>query len=83
VHIVGFDEHDNTLEGIKDGSIYGTVVQQPYQFGYESVKSMTALVKGDKSGLPKDGIKYIPHVIIKKDNVEKFHAELKKLLGKK
>jgi ribose transport system substrate-binding protein len=83
VHIVGFDEHDNTLDGIRDGSIYGTVVQQPYKFGYESVKLMAALAKGDKSGLPKDGIKYIPHIIIKKDNVDKFHAELKKLLGKK
>ncbi len=82
VHIVGFDEMDNTLIGIKNGSIYGTVVQQPFLFGYESVKLLTALANGDRSGLPANGIQYIPHLVIKKDNVEAFHQNLKKLLGK-
>jgi ribose transport system substrate-binding protein len=82
VHIVAFDEHENTLLGIKDGSIYATVVQQPYKFGYESVKLLAALAKGDRSGLPKDGLMYIPHLTLKKDNVESFHQELNKLLGK-
>jgi ribose transport system substrate-binding protein len=83
VHIVAFDEHENTLVGIKDGHIYATVVQQPYKFGYESVKLMTALAKGDRSGLPAGGILHIPHLILKKDNVEQFHQELNRLLGKK
>ncbi len=82
VHIVGFDEMENTLLGIKEGHVYGTVVQQPFEFGYQSVKLLTALAKGDRSGLPADGIKYIPHLVIKKDNVETFHQNLKKLLGK-
>jgi ribose transport system substrate-binding protein len=82
VHIVGFDEMENTLIGIKDGYIHGTVVQQPFMFGYESVKLMTALARGDRSGLPKDGIKHVPHRVIKKDNVEEFHQKLKELLGK-
>lgn len=82
VHIVGFDEMENTLFGIKDGHVYGTVVQQPFEFGYQSVKLLTALAKGDRSGVPADGIKYIPHLVLKKDNVESFHQNLKKLLGK-
>jgi ribose transport system substrate-binding protein len=82
VHIVGFDEMENTLIGIKEGHIHGTVVQQPFEFGYQSVKLLTALAKGDRSGVPADGIKYIPHLVIKKDNVETFHQNLKKLLGK-
>ena len=28
----------NTLQGIKDGYIQGTIVQQPISFGYLSVK---------------------------------------------
>ena len=37
---------------------------------------------GDKSALPKGGIMYVPHLVIKKDEVEKFHQELNKLMGK-
>src|SRR6185503_12282671 len=40
VKIVAFDEEDETLTGIKDGSIYATVVQQPYEFGYRSMQLM-------------------------------------------
>jgi ribose transport system substrate-binding protein len=82
VHIVAFDEHDNTLIGIKEGFIYGTVVQQPYKFGYESIKLMNQLAKGDRSGLPADGILYVPHLVVKKDSVERFQKELNTLLGK-
>jgi ribose transport system substrate-binding protein len=82
VHIAAFDEHENTLIGIKEGHIIGTVVQQPYEFGYQSVKLMTALAKGDRAGLPADGIMYIPHLVIKKNNVEEFHKKLNDLLGK-
>ncbi len=45
-------------------------------------KLMAQLAKGDKSGLPKDGILYIPHIVITKDNVEEFHQKLNGLLGK-
>jgi ribose transport system substrate-binding protein len=82
VHIVGFDEDENTLLGIKDGYIYGTVVQQPFEFGYQSVKLMTALAKDPNAPLPAaaaNGIMHVPHLIIKKDNVEAFHQKLNEL----
>lgn len=82
VKIVGFDEHDTTLQEIKAGNIHGTVVQNPFEFGYLSVKIMASLAKGDRSVLPKDGILHIPHRVFKQDNVEPFHKELRKLLGK-
>ncbi|MEO0445085.1 MAG: sugar-binding protein, partial [Verrucomicrobiota bacterium] len=34
VQIVSFDEMPKTLEAIDEGEIHGTVVQNPYQFGY-------------------------------------------------
>jgi ribose transport system substrate-binding protein len=82
VKIVGFDESEGTLLGIKSGNIVGTVVQQPYLFGYESVKLMASLARGDRSKLPADGKIYIPHRIITRDNVEEFHRDLKAKLGK-
>jgi ribose transport system substrate-binding protein len=92
IKIVGFDEHAKTLEGIREGTVLATVVQDPYGFGYEAVKMMAALAKGDKSGLPKDGIRYIPYRVIAKEagevngekrlGVEAFSKELDKMLGK-
>jgi ribose transport system substrate-binding protein len=83
VKIVGFDENPETLKGIADGHIYGTVVQQPFLFGYESVKVLAKVAQGDKSVLPANGINAVPHKIIKKDNVDAFTKELAELMGKK
>jgi ribose transport system substrate-binding protein len=91
VKIVGFDEDKTTLQGIRDGEIHATVVQDPYNFGYESVKMLAALAKGDRSVLPANGLRYIPHRVIgpkgeeknglKRISVDVFEPELKKLLG--
>jgi ribose transport system substrate-binding protein len=37
VKIVCFDEEDQTLAGVAAGEIYGTVVQQPYEFGKQAI----------------------------------------------
>ena len=50
VKIVGFDEDFATLQGIQDGQIYGTVVQDPFGFGYESVKLMAELARKNNPG---------------------------------
>ena len=53
VKIIAFDEEDETLAGVKDGSIYATVVQQPYEFGYQAIKMMRDYLKGEKSAIPR------------------------------
>jgi len=58
VKIVGFDEDFATLAGIRDGKIEGTVVQDPFLYGYKSVEVLAANARGDKNKLPKDAIKY-------------------------
>lgn len=50
VILIGFDENRETLRGIKDGDIVATVVQDPYLFGYESVKIMSQLIDPAKTG---------------------------------
>lgn len=79
VKIVGFDEDEATLDGIAKGFIVGTIVQQPYQFGYEAVRLLTSLVRGDKSVVPADGVLYVPHETIRPDNVAAFREKLQKL----
>jgi ribose transport system substrate-binding protein len=82
IKIVAFDENESTLQGIKDGHIAGTVVQNPYKYGYESVRILAGLARGDESVLPKDGLVYIPARVITPENLDGFWTEHKKLLGK-
>lgn len=49
VTIAGFDEDGTTLEGVAAGEIVGTVVQDPFQYGYKSVEILAALARGDQS----------------------------------
>jgi len=79
IKLVSFDENDATLQGVIDGHVYGTVSQQPYYYGYHSVRILAALIRGDTSVLPPNKFLEIPIKIVKKDNVEAFWTELKKL----
>src|SRR5262249_37063573 len=79
IKIVSFDEQNAVLQGILDGSVYGTISHQPYYYGYESVRILKGLANGDKSVLPPNGFLEVPIVQVRKDNVEKFWADLKKL----
>lgn len=82
VKIVCFDEEEATLAGIKSGDIYATVVQQPYEFGYQGVKMMVDLVKGDKSSVPENKQKIVETRGITKETVDEFKANLDKQRGK-
>ncbi|MDA1276905.1 MAG: sugar-binding protein [Verrucomicrobia bacterium] len=79
IKIVSFDEQDSTLQGIIDGDIYGTVSQQPYLYGYHSVRILAALKRGDQSAVPKEGFHEVEIREVRKENVKEFWAELKKL----
>jgi ribose transport system substrate-binding protein len=70
VRIVGFDENQETLDGVRKGHIFATVVQDPYNFGYQSVKLMAGLAKGDRAGLPKDKLMPIAHRVVSRDRIE-------------
>ena len=82
IKIVTFDEADETLGGIREGAIYGTVVQQPFEFGYQAIKLMTQALKGDKSFIPSNKQIIIPTMVINKSNVDEFKKKLQDLLGK-
>ena len=82
VKIIGFEEDPITLGGVKEGTIIGTVVQQPYEWGYQGMKNMAKYLEGDKSWVPSNGLMIVPTKIIDQSNVDDFWAELKKRQGK-
>lgn len=85
--IVGFDENLKTLEGIRTKQIFGTVVQNPFEFGRQSVTILAELARGNDKVLQErkdlDATRsiFIPHRIITEENVKPFEAEIRKLKG--
>jgi ribose transport system substrate-binding protein len=73
--IVAFDEEEETLKAVQDGVISATIVQRPFQFGYQSMKAL----KDAKDG------KTLPTFIdttiqkIDKSNLTPFWTELREL----
>jgi len=77
IKIIAFDEDPITLGGVREGTIAATVVQQPYEWGYQGMKLMAAYLEGDKSEIPADQLVIVPTKIIDQSNVDAFEAELK------
>ena len=73
--VVAFDEEEATLKAVEDGTIFATIVQRPYQFGYQSMKALKDVREG----------KTIPTFIdttiqkIDKSNLTTFWAELREM----
>lgn len=82
VKIIAFDEEDETLTGVKDGAIYATVVQQPFEFGYQAIKLMRQVLKNDKSAVPENKLIFIPTLVVKQDNVDEFTTRINQLRGR-
>ena len=84
VKVIGFDEADETLRGIREGEVYGTVVQNPYEYGRQSVRVLAGLSRGQtlqELGIDSSGILHIPPRQIRRDNVDAFWKKLRANMG--
>jgi len=82
VRIITFDEADETLAGIKAGAIHATVVQQPYEFGYQAIKRMAQAVRGDRSFIPATKQIIVPTIVVNSANVDEFTTRINTLRGR-
>ena len=81
VTVIAFDEDPITLGAVAEGSFAGTVVQQPFEWGYQGSKLIANYLAGDTSEIPEDGIIIIPGLKITQDNVAEFQADLEAKLS--
>ncbi len=77
ITVIAFDEDPVTLGAVREGTFAGTVVQQPFEWGYQGMHLMADYLEGDTSMIPEDGLIIIPTVIIDQGNVDAFEADLK------
>lgn len=78
IKVAAFDEDDRTLKGVAEGQIHGTVVQDPYMYGYEAVRKLCEIHRGVPGRGPifGKGEVTIPCNIIRKDDVDDFQKKL-------
>ena len=84
IKVIAFDEADETLAGIQAGTVYGTVVQNPFEYGRQSVRILAGLARGKSLAeleIPESHFLNIPAQQIRSDNVDQYWAQLKTLLG--
>jgi ribose transport system substrate-binding protein len=82
VKIIAFDEADETLAGIGAGAIEATVVQQPYEFGYQAIHKMAQAARGDRSFIPASKQVIVPTLVVNRGNVETFTKRINELRGR-
>jgi ribose transport system substrate-binding protein len=76
ITVTGFDDDPVTLGGIREGTVAGTVVQQPFEWGYQGMKLMAKILAGDKSDIPADTLVIVPTKTVDKSNVEQYAKDL-------
>jgi ribose transport system substrate-binding protein len=81
IKVVCFDDERATLAAIKDGTIFGTVAQQPFEYGFQTIQMAAKMLKGDRSTVPASKTILIPTVVIQKNNVDAYTKKLNELLG--
>jgi ribose transport system substrate-binding protein len=83
VKIIGSDESIETMRAIKSGKEFGSVAQQPFDFGYRSIKVLAELHRGKQPELPKDRIIYVDTYVITPENLveveDQIHEKLSQL----
>jgi len=79
IKVCGFDEQESFLQAIKDGHAHGTISQQPWNYGYNSVKLLKSIMDGDSSAIPANRFIDVGYKVITKANIDEFWAEKKKM----
>jgi ribose transport system substrate-binding protein len=47
VHFVGFDTSEALVTGLREGQVHGLVSQDPFDMGYQGVKTAAAVIRGE------------------------------------
>ena len=82
VKVIAFDQLKETLNGIREGKIVGTVVQEPYSYGYESVRLLCDLhARKDSGGQSRfSGRLTVACRTIDSQNLNEYERELRQQL---
>jgi ribose transport system substrate-binding protein len=81
VKVVGSDESIETCRAIKQRKEYGSVAQQPFEIGYQSIKVLSQLHRGEQPNIPSNGSLYIDTYMITTENVADVERAIEEKLS--
>lgn len=81
VCVVGSDESVETCRAIAEGKELASVAQQPFEFGYQSIKMLAKLHRGEQVDLPPDKIIFIDTYVIRADNLGDVERQIEEKLA--
>ncbi|HMO84168.1 MAG TPA: sugar-binding protein [Lacipirellulaceae bacterium] len=81
VQIVGSDESVETCRYIRLGAEFGSVAQQPFEFGYLSVKMLAKLHRGEAADIPDNKTVFVDTYVITRDNVDQIEQDIAEKLS--
>ncbi len=76
IRVFAFDEDPSTLAAITAGHCDGTLVQQPYEFGYQAMKYLKDIYDGKAVAIPASKEIPIPVQVVTKSTVAAFEKKL-------
>ena len=79
IKVCGFDEDDALLQAIKDGHAQGTISQQPWKYGYESVRVLKGILDGDNSVVPANKFIDVGYKSVTAKNIDEFWNEKREM----
>ena len=79
IKVCGFDEDDALLQAIKDGHAQGTISQQPWKYGYESVRVLKGILDGDNSVVPANKFIDVGYKTVTAKNIDEFWNEKREM----
>lgn len=81
VCVVGSDESVETCRAIAEGKELASVAQQPFEFGYQSVKMLAKLHRGEQVDLPDNKVIFVETYVIRKDNLPEVERQIEEKLS--
>lgn len=83
ITIVGCDEDIQTIYAIRDGKQDVSIAQRPYEFGYQSIKTLARIHRGEKVELPENKVIFVPTYKIDQANLVEKQKDVKDWLAKR
>lgn len=80
VKVIGSDESVETMRAIQEGKQYASVAQKPFEFGYQSIKMLAKLHRGETADLPEDRKIFVDTYVITRGNLQAVEQDIEQML---
>lgn len=73
VKVIGFDDREETLAGLADGSVYATIAQDQFNYGYHTVRLLADIAQGRADvAIPLTENIHFPPLTVTSENLDDY-----------